>query len=160
MVSSLNVSRPVLDLDARQGQSRLVTLIAATTLTQEAHDCKTILLDLAAGFTVTLPAALGTGAMYRFKIKTTVTGSMVIKVANATDVFVGVARANSDAALNPTNTWIAGATDDTITMNGVATGGVAGDLIKIEDVASGIFHVELSLNQSGTEATPFSATVS
>jgi hypothetical protein len=62
MTTSLNSSRPVLDQDARSGQSRIRTILtASTTLTQELHDGQTIGLNALAGLTVTLPAATGTG---------------------------------------------------------------------------------------------------
>jgi hypothetical protein len=43
MVASLNTSRPVLDQDGREGTSRLRSITAATTLSQELHDGQTIL---------------------------------------------------------------------------------------------------------------------
>jgi hypothetical protein len=66
MTTSLNSSRPVLDQDARSGQSRIRTILtASTTLTQELHDGQTIGLNALAGLTVTLPAATGTGMKFR-----------------------------------------------------------------------------------------------
>ena len=44
--------------------------------------------------------------------------------------------------------------------DGTTTGGYRGDTVEITDIAEGIFVVNAVLTQSGTEATPFSATVS
>jgi hypothetical protein len=49
--------------------------------------------------------------------------------------------------------------DDTITWNGTTTGGYVGDMIEIEDIASGLFQVKVLGKATGTEATPFSAAV-
>jgi hypothetical protein len=160
MVASLNQSFPVKDLMPNMEQSRLRTVTASATLTAEQHDGQTILIDAAAGLTLTLPAANGTGAKFRFRVKTTVTSNTaVIKVANATDSFLGNALMTADGG-NTVNGWEVAANDDTITMDGSTRGGIAGDLIEIEDVASGIFHVLMIGASTGTEATPFSATVS
>jgi hypothetical protein len=72
MTTSLNSNRPVLDQDGRSGQSRIRSVTAATTLSQELHDGQTIYLNNATGFAVTLPAANGTGAKYRIFVATTV----------------------------------------------------------------------------------------
>ena len=53
------------------------------------------------------------------------------------------------------------ADSDTITMNGTTTGGVSiGDEITLIDIASNQYMVKGILTASGTEATPFSASVS
>lgn len=141
--------------------ARLVSATAATlSVTAAAHDGKIILLDRAAGVTATLPAATGSGATFRFAVKTTVTSNNdIVKVANATDVMAGALvvtdQADGSAALFATV-----AASDTITMNGSTTGGLVGGLITIVDVASGKFSVTGTVVGNGTEATPFSATVS
>lgn len=70
---------------------------------------------------------------------------------------VGAVEVNTDSSGTP---FIAGASDDTITMSGTTTGGVAGSRVKLTDYASGKWHVEGRLISTGTEATPFSAAVS
>ena len=44
----------------------------------------------------------------------------------------------------------------TITMDGTTRGGFAGDVVELEDVASGIWSVRIYGHATGTEATPFS----
>jgi hypothetical protein len=51
------------------------------------------------------------------------------------------------------------ADSDTITLNGTTTGGLKGDIIRIVDVAANLFSVTVMSAATGTEATPFSATV-
>lgn len=135
------------------------TITANTTITAKEHGAKEVLvLDLAAGLTVTLPAATGSGEKYPFVVATTFTGNGIIQVANSTDVFVGNALFLQDAADTVVG-FEAGATDDTITLNGTTTGGLAGTEITVTDIAAGKFAVKVVGAATGTEATPFSAAV-
>lgn len=160
MTTSLNSSRPVLDQDARSGQSRLATLTASTTITQESHDGKALLMGASgAALTFTLPAALGTGAKYRFVVSVVNTSNYVIQVANSTDVMAGSIWSTQDAADTVVG-WETAASSDTITLNGTTTGGVnIGDWIELQDIKAGFFSVTGMMVSSGTEATPFSAAV-
>jgi hypothetical protein len=118
-----------------------------------------VTLNRAAGITVTLPAATGTGSVYRFLVGTTVTSNTtVIKVANASDTMTGSAYVISDGSAAVLG-YRTGATDDTITLDGSTTGGIKGDTIQITDVATNLFAVQVLSAATGTEATPFSATV-
>jgi hypothetical protein len=141
--------------------SRIVDVATSTlTVTRDEHDSRTITLDRVAGSTITLPQATGSGAKYRFAVKTTVTSNgYIIKVANATDVFTGRALVCQDGGDTVVGFETA-ASSDTITLNGTTTGGYRGDVVEIEDIASGLFLVKVSASATGTEATPFSATVS
>lgn len=117
------------------------------------------LFNRAAGSTVTLPAAKGTGFKYRFMVGTTVTSnSNIIQVANSDDTFKGVIVGAADSG-NTVNGWEAASTSDTITLNGSTQGGIQGDVIEIVDIAEGVFQVNGIIQQTGTEATPFSAAV-
>lgn len=167
MTTSLNSSRPVLDQDSREGQSRLATILTAdTTLTQEAYDGKTIGFNALAGLTVTLPAALGTGQKYRFYVAVLATSnSYKIQVANATDFFIGMITGVSDDPATVKG-WIAAnsgtvsTNSDTVTLNRSTTGSVAvGEWIEVEDVASATWAIRGLIAQTGTEATPFTAAV-
>ena len=132
---------------------------AARTLSYE-EDNKYILLDTAAGSIVTLPTATGSGVQYRILVTVTATSnSHVIKVGNTTDEMRGYVVQDSDTATAP-NTWWAADNDDTITLNRTTTGLAAqGEYFDIIDVASGHWFVRGYSQASGTEATPFSATV-
>lgn len=160
-INSVAVAATALELNrAAQLSARLVAAGAALTATLALHDGRTILLDTAAGSVVTLPAALGTGARFRFQVKTTATSnSHKIQVANGTDIMQGIIFAMSDNAAAALG-WQAGAADDTITLNrGTQGTAKVGDFIEIEDIAAGVFAVRGMIGQSGTEATPFSSAV-
>lgn len=144
---------------AADTSARLVAGGSALTLTVASHQNKVVLLDTAAGTTITLPASSGSGAIFKFLVSTTVTSNAhVIKVANSTDVFRGNIYTLSDDT-NAVLGWAAAATSDTITMDGTTKGGIAGDSFEIVDYASGFFAVRGLTKSSGTEATPFSAGV-
>lgn len=140
---------------------RLVAGGATLAMTEAAHEGKIICLDTATGSIVTLPTSTGGGAVYRFLVTVTATSnSHVIKVANATDEMRGFAVADSDTATAP-NIWWAADDDDTITLNRTTSGLAAqGEYFEIVDATSGHFFVRGFIQQSGTEVTPFSATVS
>lgn len=130
---------------------------ASLTVTEADHNGKTIPLNRAAGITATLPASTGSQATYKFYVGTTVTSNNnIVRVANATDVMQGV------AVISGGTSGIFGtvAASDTITMNGSTTGGLAGSLVEVTDVAAGFWSVKVNLIGSGVAATPFSATVS
>lgn len=115
-------------------------------------------LSAAAGLTVTLPAATGTGDVYEFLVITTVTSNdYIIQVANAADSFYGGVSISTDIA-GVSELAVAG--DDTITMNGTTTGGVVGSWVRVRDCGTGIWQLSGFLCSTGTEATAFSAAVS
>jgi hypothetical protein len=130
------------------------------TLTKAKHAGKTIKLDTAAGSIIVLPTSTGSGARYKFLVTVTATSnSHIIKVGNATDEFRGFVVQDSDTATAP-NIWWAADNDDTITLNRTTTGLAAqGEYFEIVDAVSGHYFVQGFSQASGTEATPFSATV-
>lgn len=146
---------------AADTSARLVSAAAATLAVTEAdHDKKLIVLNKANGIVVTLPAAAGTGAVYEFIVGTSASGgSYVIKVADATDVMGGMVQAADDTATPANKVWVTASDSDTITLNGGSQGGLIGDTIRLVDIATNQWVVHGTLKQSGTEATPFSATV-
>ena len=132
---------------------------ATLTCTKDVHAGRTTVISAVAGCAVTLPAATGTGSVYRFIIGATITSnSTTIKVANTTDVMSGRAFVISDGAAAVLG-YATGATSDTITLNGTTLGGLIGDHIEIIDAIAGTFAVRVFTAATGTEATPFSATV-
>lgn len=135
-----------------------VAVTASTTLSRDVHAGATVVVNAAAGATITLPASTGKGDEYTVFVGTTITSNnLIIKVANATDIMQGVVGVATDIA---GVTCPTAATSDTITMSGSTTGGVKGSYVILTDVASGVWEVAGNLISTGTEATPFSATVS
>lgn len=143
--------------------ARIVAGGATLTLTEALHDGKTILLDTAAGSVVTLPAASGSGARFKFLISVIATSnSHKIQVANASDTMTGMLLAVSDDAGFPVKGYTADATAgaDTITLNRTTTGStVKGEYVVVEDYAANKWAVMGMIAATGTEATPFSAAV-
>lgn len=135
-----------------------VNITATRTLTRS--DANTVVtINAAAGLTLTLPPASGLGDEYQFVIGTTVTSNnVIIRVANASDTMRGVAQMAQDAG-DTAVAFEAGATADTITFNGTTTGGLVGDRVILRDVAANLWSVNIVSAATGTEASPFSATV-
>lgn len=152
---------PMAVQDNLAGERKILVVSKSTvTLTEADHAGKMIVLDRAAGVTVTLPASSGNGAKYTILVKTTVTSnSDIVKVANTSDSFVGRAIATKDEGTTSNNIWPVASGDDTITLNGSTTGGYAGDTIELIDIGGNKFVVNAFLKQTASEATPFSATV-
>ena len=142
---------------------RIINLDATSlTITAAAHGERiVVLLHTAAASTVTLPAATGSGSRYTFIVGAVNTNNHVIQVANATDVFEGLALMSAFVGGSATLPFEAAADSDTITLNGTTTGGAAiGDRVEIIDYASGRFNVLAHITGTGNEVTPFSAAVS
>jgi hypothetical protein len=131
---SAKAYRSVTGADIRKLANAGLTAATASTLTvtEASHAGHTITLDRAAGIAVTLPAATGTGNKYTFMLQD-----------------------GGDTAVH----FEAGATDDTVTFNGTTTGGYAGAIAEFQDVATNTWFVRVKSAATGTEATPFSATV-
>lgn len=150
-----------LTIGNQPAKSRIVNVTASTLyLTYKEHNDRTVTINAAAGCAVRLPAASGSGARFRIIIGTTIaTNTTTIKVANATDVMTGNAIQSQDAGAT-LQMFEAASTSDTITMDGSSMGGIKGDIVELEDIASGLWWVRVTSAGTGTEATPFSATVS
>jgi len=116
-------------------------------------------VNAAAGAEVTLPPSTGSGFRYTFIVGTTVTSNAnVIQVANSDDIMQGVVIGAADTD-DSVNGWEAASDSDTITMDGSTTGGIVGDRVELVDVAENVWAVNGIIQQTGTEATPFSAAV-
>lgn len=136
-----------------------ITITASTTLDGR-HDDSPLYIDAAAGLTLTLPAASGTGRKFEIEIGTTVTSnSVIIQVANASDIMQGVCQTAQDGG-DTAVAFETASTSDTITLNGTTKGGIKGDRIVLQDVATNTWQVSMAVSATGTEASPFSAAVS
>jgi hypothetical protein len=125
---------------------------AALTLTPQAHSGVTVNSNLAATQAITLPAATGSGNIYRIWVNITKTGDLTI-TTNGSDDYVGGVVVATDAS---GETHSSDGTDTIITMNGTTTGGVRGSWVELQDIASATWRVSGYLVSSGVEATPFS----
>lgn len=147
------------------GANGVVTETGDTgTIRKETHAGRVTVFGKTSGTVLTLPAATGTGDTYTFIIGTAATSNAnIIKVANATDVMNGsmILQQDTDAA-GTLKLWAAATSDDTVSLAGAATtGGIKGNRIVCTDYASGFWNVTgWTQSSGGSEATPFSATVS
>lgn len=141
-----------------------VSVTGNTTLTAAAHDGVFVVINAAAGATLTLPAATGSGATYRIIVGTTLTsGSLVVQVASNADYLRGFAytvSGGTSSTFATANTGTVATESDTITFNRSTTGlGTIGDFIEVVDIKPHVWAVEATYASSGTAATPFSAAV-
>ena len=159
-IGGVTVDATALELNrAADVSSRIVNATAATlTVTEALHDGRVITLNRAAGVAVTLPAATGGGTKLHIINGTTDTSNTsTIKVVG-NDTMTGSALVAQDAA--DTAVMFETAVDsDTITWNGTTTGGIKGDSVELIDIATDLWWVRVVGSATGTEATPFSATV-
>lgn len=138
--------------------SKLVTVAAATTqltVTKALHDGRIIQLQSTAGLAVTMPAATGSGAIYTFQVITAISGGNVTIDAktNAANYYGLVNQVKDGSALA---TYSTTATSNLLTFNGGTTGGLAGDLVEVIDVATNVFNLYSISKATGTVATPIS----
>ena len=119
-----------------------------------------IVVSAAAGLTLTLPAATGSGYVYRVFISTTVTSNnVIVQVADATDVMQGNIAMNSDNAADATIGFETVAASDTITLNGSTKGGIRGDFFEFTDAATDLYIITGLCSGTGAEVTMLSAAV-
>lgn len=143
------------------------SLAAAKTVAQSTDGLYAtyVLNQAVGGLTVTLPAATGSGAQYQFYVGTALgSGNYIVKVANAQDYMRGVAWTTQDLgdtslSFDTSDSGVVATESDTITLNGSTTGGVVGTGIVVRDIVANVWFVELQSKATGTEVTPFSATV-
>lgn len=152
---------PAYNQNRAQDGLAVVAAGATLTVTRALHDGRLIQLDDLAGSVCTLPAAVGSGAVFRFFITVTNTSvNHIILVANATDEFLGylmsIDTSDDSADFLP---CLDADGFDTITMNGGTKGGIKGTYIEIRDVASGMFSLNGVITNTGTAASPLSAAV-
>lgn len=131
------------------------------SVTEKTHGARIVKLDTLAGSTVTLPAATGSMAKFKFIVTVLATSNNhIVKVANAADTMIGMLLELSDDANNVAKGWPASATSDTITLNRSTSGSVTvGEWFEVQDIATNLWHVSGCISANGTEISPFSATV-
>ena len=115
--------------------TRVVTLAASTTIAVATHENKILLLGKSgAAYTMTLPAASGSGAIYRFIVSVVNTSNYVITVTgnDTIDGSVDIL----DLAGTAQASYAATGTVNTITLNGTDQGGAIGDWLEFRDIAA------------------------
>jgi fibronectin-binding autotransporter adhesin len=140
------------------------TFVATDAVTITEHAGRTLLLGEVGGnaaVTLTLPAATGTGAVYKFIVSVTNTSNYKIQVADATDTIDGIMM-YLDEDGTAVSAFPTVAASDTITLNGGTTGGIVGDYLELIDIATNQYHVRgvMRVAAGANPATPFTAAVS
>ena len=149
---------------ATAGYNSVVSLTADTTITVDSHAGRVLLCNDADGV-FTLPSIVVTepkeksdptqlcnlGMSFTFVVVTAAT-DMDIKT-DGTDKFVGGTYTGVTDATG--KTFISGASNDVITMNGTTKGGLAGSIVRVTAIASAKYAVEGIILGSGTLVTPF-----
>ena len=150
-------------VQGNDNSSRVVTETAAFTASEQVHAGRTTLLSLLAGFTVTLPPAIGSGAVYRFHVGIVRTsGNYIIQVDSSNDNMEGLLTLiDTDSVDNSATGFVTTSnTSVTITLDATIKGGLTiGDWVELVDAAANVWHVHGQLSGSGTIETPFSAAV-
>ena len=146
------------------GNAAVVSLTADTTLTVAAHAGKILLTNDADG-KFTLPTIVATapdsdddptqlnnlGASFTFVVVTAATDMDIL--TDGTDKFVGGTYTGVTDATG--KTFISGASNDVLTMNGSTKGGLAGSIVRVTAIASAKYAIEGLILGSGTLVTPF-----
>ena len=146
------------------GNANVVSLTADTTLTVAAHAGKILVTNDADG-KFTLPSIVATapgrdddpnqtnnlGATFTFVVVTAATDMDIL--TDGTDKFVGGTYTGVTDATG--KTFISGASNDVLTMNGSTKGGLAGSIVRVTAIASAKYAIEGLILGSGTLVTPF-----
>tara|TARA_R100000664_G_scaffold22065_1_gene31486 strand:- start:2955 stop:3461 length:507 start_codon:yes stop_codon:yes gene_type:complete len=146
------------------GNANVVSLTADTSITVASHSGKVLTCNDADG-KFTLPSIVATapgedtdpnqtnnlGATFIFIVETAATDMDIL--TDGTDKFVGGLYTGVNDATG--KTFISGASNDVITMNGTTKGGLVGSIVKVTAMASAKYAVEGIILGSGTLVTPF-----
>lgn len=126
--------------------------VDASVTLGDAHTNGVVVVNKADGWTVTLPAATGSGDAYTVVVGTTISSNAGIIATTGGDLIQGAVAVSSDIA---GVTCRAPATATGMSMNGSTTGAVIGTRITFTDVADGMWLASGALVSTGVEATPF-----
>ena len=146
------------------GNASVVSLTADTTLTVAAHAGKILLCNDADG-KFTLPSIVSIapddatdpnqlnnlGATFTFIVETAATDMDIL--TDGTDKFVGGVNIGITNAAG--KSFISGASNDVLTMNGTTKGGLAGSVVICTAMASAKYSIQGRILGSGTLVTPF-----
>lgn len=142
--------------------SPIAKVLNCTSSTQTLTAAQTgslVVLDRAAGVTVTLPAAstANIGVTYTVIVKTSVTSNAYIfNGATTSDLFIGAVVATDDVAAESAAVFKPDVSDDdSMSMNGTTTGGKVGTTFTLTCIAANRWYVEGVLAGSGVLATSF-----
>lgn len=145
--------------DATAVENGLTSIATTTNLTSESYANKTLVMGGAGTLrTFTLPAATGSGDIYKFVVGAVNTSKYIIDASTGAATIDGGVFVNTDNGSDAVVGFTPGASDDVVTLNGTTTGGAAiGDYITLQDIAEDQWTISGMLTGSGSEVNPSSA---
>lgn len=124
-----------------------ITINTSTlAVSRNVHDNRPILLNVSAGTTVTLPRATGSGATFKFIVKTA-SNANVISGGTAAGAYNSTFQGgydqddSGDSAVSGTSFMGAAAGNNTYSPTTAGGGGAAGDWIEFQDIATDLYQV-------------------
>lgn len=134
-----------------------VSVTASAVTLGVAHVGRTTLLNRSAGVAVTLPAATGTGNRYRLVVGTA-SNANTVATSPTTDVFAGGVLINDtgDTSAATADFYPTASNSNKMSPTTAGGGGLKGDWIELEDMASGVWQVTGTFQGALDPATPFS----
>lgn len=148
------MSKPQVQRLKRLESTTQILSAATTTLSMMKKGIQWLRTSIAGAQTINVPAATGESGQFNIYIGVTATGNKVIKAA-AGSVMQGVAVM---ASTGTSGSFSTASNSNTITFTGSTSGGVAGTLVELRDVAPGVWSVKVHACATGVAVTPFSNT--
>ena len=134
----------------------IVDTVAATTLTA-VQSGSLILMDAAAGFTITLPTPIQGMVFEFFQTVTQTSGTM--KITAGTGIFLlGELLMFTTATASPAGFAFDGTTHISYASNGTTTGGIIGTRVQLTALSTTVWAITGVVVGSGVLATPASTT--
>lgn len=135
-----------------------VTDTTGTVALGSTHANRTTVLSKAAGGTVTLPAATGTGNKYRLVIGTSITSVSWVVSKTGDDTFFGGVFINDtgDTTAATADFYPAASGNNTLTLAFAAGAAKKGDYVEFEDIAADCWAVQGVLQGEVDPTNPFS----
>lgn len=141
----------------RAAAREIIDTVAATTLTQQQSGAL-VLMDAAAGYTITLPVPIA-GMFFDFVQTVSQTSGTQKVITNAATVFIlGEVLTFTTATASPAGFAFDGTSHIAITTNDTTTGGLIGTKFRLTALSATVWLIEGVFVGSGTIATPASTT--
>lgn len=139
----------------RASAREIIETVAATTLTAKQSGAL-VLMDAAAGYTITLPAPVA-GMQFEFlQTVTQTSGSQKIMTDAATTFILGEVLTITTATASPAGFAFNGSSHIAYLSNGTTSGGIIGTTLKFTALSSTVWAITGVVVGSGTIATPAS----
>jgi len=141
----------------RSAAREVIETAAATTLTARQSGAL-VLMDAAAGYTITLPTPVA-GMYFEFLQTVTQTSGTQKIITNASTVFLlGEVLTYTTATASPAGFAFDGSTHISYASNGTTSGGIIGTRILVTAISATVWAISGTVVGSGTIVTPASTT--